>query len=113
MGSGREKRTGVGSVIGRSRLGTGDVNVDADADRIEIHQLYQHLVPHLLLKRVQIHLRILPLLLHHLNKFQWNLKLQRCHPPPPNHVPKDNNVNRNESNSKALTRRQRKALGLP
>ena len=45
---------------------------------IEIHQLYQHLVLHLLLKRVQIH-QILTLLLHHLNKFQWNLKLQRCH----------------------------------
>ena len=70
-----ERRGRVGSVGGRSRLGTGDANVDADADR---DTLYQHLVLHLLLKRVQIH-QILTLLLHHLNKFQWNLKLQRCH----------------------------------
>ena len=62
--------------------------------RMGIHQVYQHLVLHLL-KRVQIHLQILPLLLHHLNTFQWNLKLQRCHHR--HHIRKPNQPNQSRT----------------
>ena len=122
MGSGREKRTRVGSVGGRSRLGTGDVDVDADADADRdtpgssapgpssssetSSDSSSDLTPPSPPQQIPVEPETPAL------------------PPPPPHsqtkstkpklyVPKDNNVNRNERNSKALTRRQRKALGLP
>ena len=115
-----ERRGRVGSVGGRSRLGTGDVDVDADADRdtpglsapgassseTSSDSSSDVTSPSPPPQQIPVEPETPAL------------------PPPPPHsqtksakpksyVPKDNNVNRNESNCKALTRRQRKALGLP